>query len=75
MNEALHFDLVAIGGGCAGLCAAVRGADLGLRTAVLEAGADTGYRCSSRWAGGTLPAMAPACRTPVDRARRASPQF
>src|SRR6185312_507680 len=52
MGEALHFDLVAIGGGFAGLCAAVRGAELGLRTAVLEAGADEGYLCSSRWAGG-----------------------
>jgi fumarate reductase flavoprotein subunit len=52
MNEALHFDLVAIGGGFAGLCAAVRGAELRLRTAVLEAGADEGYLCSSRWAGG-----------------------
>ena len=52
MNEPLHFDLVAIGGGFAGLCAAVRGAELGLRTAVLEAGTDEGYPCSSRWAGG-----------------------
>jgi glycine/D-amino acid oxidase-like deaminating enzyme len=52
MNEPLHFDLVAIGGGFAGLCAAVRGAELGLRTAVLEAGADEGYLCNSRWAGG-----------------------
>ncbi|HJU17254.1 MAG TPA: FAD-dependent oxidoreductase [Stellaceae bacterium] len=52
MNEPLHFDLVAIGGGFAGLCAAVRGAELGLRTAVLEAGPDEGYPCNSRWAGG-----------------------
>ncbi|HTV44396.1 MAG TPA: FAD-dependent oxidoreductase [Stellaceae bacterium] len=52
MNEPVHFDLVAIGGGLAGLCAAVRGAELGLRTAVLEAGADEKYPCSSRWAGG-----------------------
>ncbi len=52
MTEPLHFDLVAIGGGFAGLCAALRGAELGLRTAVLEAGADDDYLCSSRWAGG-----------------------
>jgi fumarate reductase flavoprotein subunit len=52
MNEMLQFDLVAIGGGFAGLCAALRGAELGLRTAVLEAGADKNYLCSSRWAGG-----------------------
>ncbi|HWD58234.1 MAG TPA: FAD-dependent oxidoreductase [Stellaceae bacterium] len=52
MNHSLRFDLVAIGGGFAGLCAAVRGAELGLRTAVVEAGADDAYLCSSRWAGG-----------------------
>jgi len=52
MNSPMHFDLVAIGGGFAGLCAAVRGAELGLRTAVLEAGTGEGYLCSSRWAGG-----------------------
>jgi len=52
MNERPHFDLVAIGGGFAGLCTAVRGAELGLRTAVLEAGTDESYLCSSRWAGG-----------------------
>ena len=43
---------MAIGGGFAGLCAALRGAELGLRTAIVEAGADDGYLCSSRWAGG-----------------------
>jgi fumarate reductase flavoprotein subunit len=52
MNEPLNFDLVAIGGGFAGLCAALRGAELGMRTAVLEAGSDDNYLCSSRWAGG-----------------------
>ena len=52
MSDALHFDLISIGGGFAGLCAALRGAELGLHTAVVEAGADNGYLCSSRWAGG-----------------------
>jgi fumarate reductase flavoprotein subunit len=47
-----QFDLVAIGGGFAGLVATLRGAELGLRTAVLEQGSDAGYLCSSRWAGG-----------------------
>ena len=51
-NIAAEFDLVAIGGGFAGLCAALRGAELGLRTAVVEKGADERYLCSSRWAGG-----------------------
>jgi fumarate reductase flavoprotein subunit len=52
MTESLQFDLIAIGGGFAGLCAGVRGAELGLRTAVVEAGLEDGYLCSSRWAGG-----------------------
>jgi fumarate reductase flavoprotein subunit len=52
MSEHPEFDLVAIGGGFAGLVAALRGAELGLRTAVLEQGADERYLCSSRWAGG-----------------------
>ncbi|HEY1798962.1 MAG TPA: FAD-dependent oxidoreductase [Stellaceae bacterium] len=47
-----QFDLISIGGGFAGLCAAARGAELGLRTAVIEQGADERYLCSSRWAGG-----------------------
>ena len=51
-NISAEFDLVAIGGGFAGLCAAVRGAELGLRTAVVEKGEDERYLCSSRWAGG-----------------------
>lgn len=52
MAQSLSFDLVAIGGGFAGLCAALRGAELGLRSAVIEAGENDGYLCSSRWAGG-----------------------
>jgi fumarate reductase flavoprotein subunit len=52
MTEQAEFDLVAIGGGFAGLVAALRGAELGLRTAVVEKGADERYLCSSRWAGG-----------------------
>jgi fumarate reductase flavoprotein subunit len=52
MSEHQEFDLVAIGGGFAGLVAALRGAELGLRTAVLEQGTDERYLCSSRWAGG-----------------------
>ena len=52
MSDRAELDLVSIGGGFAGLVAALRGAELGLRTAVLEQGADEGYLCSSRWAGG-----------------------
>ena len=52
MNTQPQFDLISIGAGFAGLCASVRGAELGLRTAVLEQGVDERYPCSSRWAGG-----------------------
>jgi fumarate reductase flavoprotein subunit len=52
MAGEFNLDLIAIGGGFAGLVAAVRGAELGLRTAIVEAGADQRYLCSSRWAGG-----------------------
>ena len=52
MAEGAEFDLVSIGGGFAGLVAALRGAELGLRTAVIEKGDDERYLCSSRWAGG-----------------------
>jgi succinate dehydrogenase/fumarate reductase flavoprotein subunit len=48
------FDLIAIGGGFAGLVAALRGAELGLRTAVLESGEGPGYLCSSRYAAGVF---------------------
>ncbi|MGE3784405.1 MAG: FAD-dependent oxidoreductase, partial [Alphaproteobacteria bacterium] len=50
--EHAEFDLVSIGGGFAGLVAALRGAEMGMRTAVVEKGADARYLCSSRWAGG-----------------------
>jgi fumarate reductase flavoprotein subunit len=43
---------VSIGGGFAGLVAALRGAELGLRTAIVEQGDEDPYLCSSRWAGG-----------------------
>jgi succinate dehydrogenase/fumarate reductase flavoprotein subunit len=52
MADQVEFDLVSIGGGFAGLTAALRGAELGLRSAVIEQGADERYLCSSRWAGG-----------------------
>jgi fumarate reductase flavoprotein subunit len=52
MGDSPEFDLVSIGGGFAGLVAALRGAELGLRTAILEQGKDERYLCSSRWAGG-----------------------
>lgn len=54
MEQELDFDLLSIGGGYAGLVAAVRAAQLGLRAAVLEQGSDELYACNSRFAGGVL---------------------
>ena len=44
----MTFDLIAVGGGFAGLTAAVRAAELGLDVAVLERGAGEHYMCNSR---------------------------
>jgi fumarate reductase flavoprotein subunit len=51
MNSA-RSDLVVIGGGLAGLTAAVKAAELGLRVVVLEAGTADRYLCNSRLAMG-----------------------
>jgi len=50
----MDYDLVVIGGGLAGLSAANRAAELGLRVAVLERGEDELYPCNSRYAGGLV---------------------
>ncbi len=50
----MEYDLVVIGGGLAGLSAANRAAELGLRPVVLERGADELYPCNSRFAGGLV---------------------
>ena len=47
-------DLICIGGGYAGLAAAARAAQLGLKAVVLERGADELYACNSRVAGGVM---------------------
>ncbi len=48
------FDLISVGGGYAGLAAASRAAQLGLKAAVLERGSDALYACNSRFAGGVM---------------------
>lgn len=48
----MTFDLIAIGGGFAGLTSAVRAAELGLDVAVLERGTGEHYMCNSRVATG-----------------------
>ena len=54
MAVAQSFDLVIVGGGFAGLVAANRAAQLGLKAVVLERGQDETYACNSRYAGGVL---------------------
>ena len=49
-----NLDLVIVGGGLAGMVAGVRAAERGLRTAVLEKGADVRYPCNTRWSGGII---------------------
>ncbi len=49
-----NFDLISVGGGYAGLAAAARAAQLGLKAAVLERGAGEFYPCNSRVAGGVM---------------------
>jgi fumarate reductase flavoprotein subunit len=47
-------DLIVVGGGIAGLTAALRAAELGLAVRVLEQGADERYACNTRFSGGLL---------------------
>lgn len=48
------FDAVIVGGGIAGMVAAVRLAELGSRVAVLEQGEQDAYPCNSRMTGGAF---------------------
>jgi fumarate reductase flavoprotein subunit len=49
-----EYDLISIGGGYAGLAAAARAAQLGMKAAVLERGSEVLYACNSRYAGGVM---------------------
>jgi fumarate reductase flavoprotein subunit len=50
-------DLVIVGGGLAGMSAAVRAGELGLQAVVLEQGDAQDYACNSRYSGGILHLM------------------
>ncbi|MFJ1256666.1 FAD-dependent oxidoreductase [Cupriavidus sp. CuC1] len=47
-------DVAIVGGGIAGMVAAVRSAERGLKVVVLEKGDDALYRCNSRFTGGAF---------------------
>jgi fumarate reductase flavoprotein subunit len=53
----MTYDLVAVGGGFAGLTAALRAAQLGLKVAVLEKESAERYQCNSRWTSGVCNIM------------------
>ncbi len=54
MAKVDSYDVVCIGGGIAGMVAAVRSAELGLKVAVLERGTEDAYACNSRYSGGVM---------------------
>src|SRR4051812_11790176 len=54
MSDKAQYDVVVVGGGLAGMIAANRAAQLGLRAIVLEQGTAEKYLCNTRYTGGTL---------------------
>lgn len=66
MSEAGPRDLVVIGGGIAGVCAALRGVECGLSVMLLEQGEDERYPCNTRFAGGILHASYHDVNRPAD---------
>ncbi len=54
MNTNEPFDVVVVGGGIAGLSAANRASQQGLKVALLERGTGPQYLCNSRYSGGVL---------------------
>lgn len=54
MSQSHTYDLVVVGGGIAGLAAANRAAEQGLKVALLERGAGEKYLCNSRYSGGVM---------------------
>jgi len=61
-----QYDVVVIGGGIAGMTAALRAAELGLRACLLEQGTDERYACNTRYSGGVLHAAHHDVRRPPE---------
>jgi fumarate reductase flavoprotein subunit len=59
-------DVVIVGGGLAGLVAATRASELGLKALVLEAGANADYLCNSRMTGGVIHFASEGMLEPTD---------
>ena len=69
MSKVQAYDVVCVGGGLAGLVAAVRSAERGLSVAVLEAGSDERYLCNTRLSSGVLHAAYQDITLPADELR------
>jgi len=67
MSTNTQFDVVVVGGGIAGLSAANRAAQQGLKVAVLERGNGPQYLCNSRYSGGVLHIACHNAKDPPDR--------
>ena len=64
-----RFDIVVVGGGIAGLSAALRAAELGLDVVIVEQGRDERYPCNTRFSGGIVHAGFHDLNRPVDELR------
>jgi fumarate reductase flavoprotein subunit len=66
----MQFDLIAVGGGFAGLTAACRAAQLGLKVAVLEKETADRYLCNSRYTSGVCNVMGHYMLSPPEELER-----
>jgi len=71
MASADRYNVIVVGGGLAGLSAANRAAQLGLRTLVLEAGSNERYLCNSRYTMGFMHVAFNATTADADQLSRA----
>ena len=67
MTTTEPFDVIVVGGGIAGLSAANRAAQQGLKVAVLERGDGPQYLCNSRYSGGVLHIACHNAKDPAEK--------